>query len=64
MSELSGAVNYTSVTYDDTTGNRVVTRPLGIQETYIFTPMQGVPKVTEIDRAANGTVAAASEFFD
>ena len=48
-------MNYTSVYYDDTTGNRVVKGPLGIVETYKFTTLQGVPKVTEIDRAANGT---------
>ena len=61
LSELAGAVNYTSVSYDDTTGNRIVTGPLGIVETYKFTPMQGVPKVTEIDRAANSPVASATE---
>jgi YD repeat-containing protein len=37
--------------------------PLGIVETYKFTNLQGVPKVTEIDRAANGTVAFASRGF-
>jgi hypothetical protein len=63
LSELAGAVNYTSVSYDDTTGNRIVKGPLGIVETYKFTPLQGVPKVTEIDRAANSPVAAASETF-
>ena len=56
LSELAGAVNYTSVTYDDTTGNRIVKGPLGIVETYKFTTLQGVPKVTEIDRAANSPV--------
>ena len=63
LSQLSGAVNYTSVYYNDTTGNRVVKGPLGIVETYKFSTLQGVPKVTEIDRAANGTVASASETF-
>lgn len=53
----------TTVSYDDTTGNRTVTGPLGIQETYKFTTLQGVPKVNEIDRAANGTVAAATRTF-
>jgi RHS repeat-associated protein len=55
--------DYTQVSYDDTTGNRTVTGPLGIQETYKFTPLQGVPKVSEIDRAANGTVTAATRTF-
>ena len=54
-------MNYTCVSYDDTTGNRIVKSPLGIVETYKFTAMQGVPKVTEIDRAANSPVAAATE---
>ena len=63
-SQLSGGVNFTSVSYFDDTGNRNVTGPLGIQETYQFDVLQGVPKVVEIDRASNGTVAAASEFFD
>ena len=63
LSQLSGAVNYTSVYYDDTTGNRVVKGPLGIVETYKFTNLQGVPKVTEIDRAANSPVASATETF-
>ena len=61
LSQLAGAVNYTSVYYNDTTGNRVVKGPLGIVETYKFTAMQGVPKVTEIDRAANSPVASATE---
>jgi YD repeat-containing protein len=61
LSQLSGAVNYTSVYYNDTTGNRVVKGPLGIVDTYKFTTMQGVPKVTEIDRAANSPVVAATE---
>jgi len=63
LSQLSGAVNYTSVYYNDANGNRVVKGPLGIVETYKFSTLQGVPKVREIDRAANGTVAAASETF-
>lgn len=63
LSELAGGINFTSVTYDDATGNRLVKGPLGIVETYKFTNLQGVPKVTEIDRAANGTVAFASRGF-
>jgi YD repeat-containing protein len=63
LSQFSGAVYYTSVYYDDATGDRVVKGPLGIVETYKFTTLQGVPKVTEIDRAANGSVAFASQGF-
>ena len=63
MSELAGGANEVQVSYDDTTGNRTVTNPLGEQETYQFTYVQGVPKVSEIDRAASSPVAAASEYF-
>jgi YD repeat-containing protein len=63
LSQLSGAVNYTSVYYNDANGNRVVKGPLGIVETYKFSTLQGVPKVKEIDRAANSPVVAASETF-
>ena len=62
-SQLAGGVNFTSVTYFDNNGNRNVTGPQGVLETYKFTTLQGVPKVSEIDRAANGTVAAATEKF-
>lgn len=58
--QLAGGANYTQVSYDDTTGNRTVTGPLGIAETYKFTTLQGVPKVTEIDRVANGSIPAAT----
>jgi RHS repeat-associated protein len=52
-----------SVSYDDTTGNRTVTNPLGVQDTYSFTTLQGVPKVTGISRAATSTTAAATRAF-
>lgn len=53
----------TQVSYDDTNGNRTVTGPLGIVETYSFSSLQAAPKVTQISRAANGTVAAATRIF-
>ena len=52
-----------SISYDDTTGNRTVTSPLGVQDTYSFTTLQGVPKVTGISRAATSTTAAATRAF-
>jgi hypothetical protein len=61
-SQFAGGVNFTSVSYFDSDGHRNLTGPLGIHETYRFTTMQGVPKVTEIDRASNGTVAATETF--
>ncbi len=51
------------VSYDDSTGNRTVTGPLGEQETYKFTTSQNMPKVNEIDRAANSPVASATRNF-
>ena len=62
-SQHAGGADAIQVAYDDATGNRTVTGPLGIQETYKFTTLQGVPKITEIDRAANGTVTAATRSF-
>jgi RHS repeat-associated protein len=62
-SQLAGGADLTSVSYDDATGNRTVTGPLGVQETYKFTKLQGIPKVSEIDRAANPPVTAATRLF-
>jgi RHS repeat-associated protein len=62
-SENALGANHTSISYDDSTGNRTVTGPLGIQETYKFTTLQGIPKLSEIDRAANSPVAAATRLF-
>jgi YD repeat-containing protein len=62
-SQHAGGADLTQISYNSSTGDRTVTGPLGIVETYKFTALQGVPKVTEIDRAANGTVAAATRYF-
>lgn len=62
-SQRAGGADYTQVSYDDSTGNRTVTGPLGLQETYVMETLQNVAKVKEIDRAANGTVAAAARYF-
>jgi YD repeat-containing protein len=62
-SQLAGGADLTQISYSSTSADRTVTGPLGIQETYKFTYLQGVPKVTEIDRAANGTVTAATRIF-
>jgi RHS repeat-associated protein len=50
-----------TITYDNATGNRTVTNALGQSETYKFTVQQNLPKVTEIDRAATSTTAAATK---
>ncbi|MDB5492107.1 MAG: sugar-binding protein [Micavibrio sp.] len=59
-SQFAGGAELTQISYNSTTGERVVIGPLGIQQTYKFTVLQGVPKITEIYRAANGNVAAAA----
>lgn len=52
-----------AVSYDDTTGNRTITNPLGQSETYKFAVLQGIPKIVEMDRLATGNVPAATEIF-
>jgi YD repeat-containing protein len=61
--QLAGGADLTQISYSSANNDRTVTGPLGIQETYKFSYLQGVPKVTEIDRAANGTVTAATHIF-
>jgi RHS repeat-associated protein len=58
----SGA-DLTTITYNDTDGSRTVTNATGVTDTYTFTTLQGVPKVTGISRAATSTTAAATETF-
>jgi hypothetical protein len=64
-SQLGANANLTTINYDDATGDRMVTNALGEQEVYKFTTLQGVPKVTEIDRLADPTlhIAAAIQLF-
>ena len=62
-SQHGSGADLTTISYDDTTGNRTVTNALGEQEVHKFTNLQGVPKVTEIDRLATATTAAATRLF-
>ena len=57
------SANTVTVSYDDSTESRTVTNALGQQEVYKFTTLQGVPKVTEIDRVATSTTPAAVRTF-
>jgi YD repeat-containing protein len=58
-SALGGlGANQTQISYSSS-GN-VVTGPLGIVNTFKITTMVNVPKVTEIDRAANSPIVAAT----
>jgi RHS repeat-associated protein len=58
-SQHAGGDDLTTVFYNDTDGSRIVTNALGAATVYKFTTLQGVPKVTEIDRLATETVPAA-----
>jgi RHS repeat-associated protein len=62
-SKLGLNVNLTTVTYDDATGNRTVTNALGQQETYKSSLLQGIQKITEVDRTASASVPAAAQTF-
>jgi RHS repeat-associated protein len=62
-SQHAGGADLTTVIYDDTTGNRTVANALGEQMLYKFTTVQNVPKVSEIDRMASSTTAAAKKTF-
>jgi RHS repeat-associated protein len=62
-SQHAGGADLTTISYDDTTGNRTVTNALGEQMLYKFTTLQNVPKVIEIDRQASSTTAAATKTF-
>ena len=52
-----------TVSYDDATGNRTVTNALGQQSVYKFAILQNMPKLSEIDRLATATTAAATRMF-
>lgn len=62
-SRLGAAAFLTTVSYNDANGSRTVTGPLGEIDTYKFTPLQGMPKLTEIDRSATAFSAAAVRTF-
>ena len=58
-SQHAGGADLTEIAYNSD-GSRTVTHPLGQQETYTFTTLQGVPKVTQMSRLASATTAAAT----
>ncbi len=59
----AGGAGRISIAYNDTDGSRTVTNAIGEQEVYKFTTLQGVPKVTEIDRTASASLPAATRKF-
>ncbi len=61
-SQVGPGANLTTLVYNSD-GSRTVTNALGVTDTYQFTTLQGVPKVTQISRAATTNTAAATELF-
>jgi YD repeat-containing protein len=55
--------NITTVAYNDSTGQRMVTNALSVQDTYLYATLQNIPKVTQINRAASLNTAAATRTF-
>ena len=51
-----------TVSYNDTDGSRTVTDANGLQTLYEFAVLQGVPKVTEIDRQPSGGAVTTSTY--
>jgi len=62
-SQHAGGADLTTFGYNDTNGSRTVTSALGQVAVYTFTTLQGVPKVTQINRQATATTAAATAIF-
>jgi RHS repeat-associated protein len=61
--DATNAIEVTTVAYNDSTGTRTVTNPLGQQYTYTYTVDHGLPKISQIDRAASTGVPAVSRTF-
>ena len=60
-SQHANGADLTSVTYNDTDNSRTVTNALGVSDTYTFTTLQGVPKLTQVSRAATSSTTATTE---
>ncbi len=59
----AGGAGLNTVVYNDSDGSRMVTNELGVQYLEKFTMLQGVPKLTEVDRQASSTTPAAQSFY-
>ncbi len=59
-SQRAGTTQLTTVTYNNATGTVTATNPLNLNTTYNFTTAQNVSKQSSADRAASGSVAAAT----
>jgi RHS repeat-associated protein len=61
-SSLGTGANATTLAYY-ADGSRIVTNAFGVADTYRFTTLQNIPKLTEIDRAPTSTTAVATELL-
>ncbi len=61
-SQIGAGANLSTIAYNSD-GSRTVTNALGAQVNYQYQLLQGMPKVTQISRAATSTTAAATELF-
>ncbi len=61
-SQRGSGAELTTLTYNNN-GSTTVTNALGVADTYSFQTLQGVPKVTQIARAATSSTAAATQTF-
>ena len=61
-SQHAGGADLTQIAYN-ADGSRTVTDPLGEQTVYTFVSLQGVPKVTQINRLVSASTAAATRAF-
>lgn len=61
-SQVGNGANLTTMTYN-TNGTTTVTNAFGVKDTYTFTTLQNVPKITQISRARTTTTAAATRNF-
>ncbi len=61
-SQHGTGADLTTVVYNSD-GTTTVANALGVADTYTFQTLQGVPKVTQISRAATSTTGAATEIF-
>ena len=62
-SQLGSIADLTGVAYNDSTGSRVVSGPLGSADSYTFVTLNNEPKVTTISRGSTFTTAAATRAF-
>jgi RHS repeat-associated protein len=51
----------TTIAYEDSANTRTVTQPTGVVETYSFTNVGGIPRISGVSRAATATTAAATK---